>query len=206
MSKSDGEWTRFTSRMVGGEGRNHAVFVQMSCSGPIHCRHAAGVFVAGLKEGLGGVRRVGAGLPFGDVVLLQLSRGTAARRDAGFTLIEQLVVIAVIAVSLAAIGSLMGSSSRGASRLEQRVSLLQATNNLLFDAMSSRDGLTNPRLDGAAWGHRWRMTLRPVQEDIGLELPENARWVPMREELVVQSLSGASMRLQTVHLQRIPGR
>lgn len=152
------------------------------------------------------MRRVGAGLPFGDVVLLQLSRGTAARRNAGFTLIEQLVVIAVIAVSLAAIGSLMSSSSRGASRLEQHVSLLQAANNLLFDAMSSRDSLTDPRLDGAAWGHRWRMTLRPVQEDIGLELPENARWVPMREELIVQSLSGASIRLQTVRLQRIPGR
>lgn len=132
--------------------------------------------------------------------------GTAARRDAGFTLIEQLVVIAVIAVSLAAIGSLMSSSSRGASRLEQRVSLLQATNNLLFDAMSSRDGLTDPRLGGAAWGHRWRMRLSPVQEDIGLELRENARWVPMREELVVQSPSGTSMRLQTVRLQRIPAR
>lgn len=129
-----------------------------------------------------------------------------SRGDAGFTLIEQLVVIAIIAVSLAAIGALMGSSSRGAHQLEQRVSLLQAANNLLFDVMSSRDGLTDPKLDGVGWGHRWRMTLRPAQDDIGRELPENDRWAPMREELIVQSPSGASMRLETIRLERIPAR
>ena len=111
-----------------------------------------------------------------------LFRGTASRSDAGFTLIEQLVVIAIIATTLAAIGNLIGASSRGASQIERRVSLLQATNNLFLSAASSRDGLNYPKLDGADWDHRWHLTLTPVEE-FGLILPENDRWMPMRVSL-----------------------
>lgn len=127
-----------------------------------------------------------------------------SRCDAGFTLIEQLVVIAVIAVTLAAIGGLVGSSAHGAHQIERRVSLVQAANSLLFSTMSSRDGLTDPKLDGVDWNHRWHVTLSPAQGAIGLDLPENARWMPMRLELLVQSPSGSAIRLQTIRLQRVP--
>lgn len=136
-------------------------------------------------------------------MLPQSLRGTALRCDAGFVLIEQLVVIAVVATTLAAIGSLIGSSSRGAYQIERRVSLIQTANNLFFTAMSSRDGLINPQLSGAEWNHRWRMTMVPVAAEMAL--PANDRWMPVRMELLVQSPSGGQMRLQTIRLQRTFG-
>ena len=128
----------------------------------------------------------------------------ALRRDAGFTLVEQLVVIAVIAVTLAAIGSLIGASARGAYQLERRVALIQAANNILFRTMSSRNELMDPKLEGVAWDHRWQVALSPAQDAIGQNLPENPRWVPMSIELLVRSPSGSAIRLRTIRLQRIP--
>lgn len=128
----------------------------------------------------------------------------ALRRDAGFTLVEQLVVIAVIAVTLAAIGGLVGASARGAYQIERRVSLIQAANNILFRTMSSRDELTDPRLEGIDWDHRWQAALGPAQDAIGQKLPENSRWVPMSIELQVRGPSGSAIQLRTIRLQRMP--
>lgn len=57
-----------------------------------------------------------------------MSRIETCRRGrnlAGFTIIEALVALAVVAGSLAAIGSVIAASTRGAPALEQRVALLQ---------------------------------------------------------------------------------
>ena len=126
-------------------------------------------------------------------------------RDAGFTLVEQLVVITVIAITLAAIGSLVGSTSRGARQVEQRMLLLQTANSLLVSAMPSRDSLAVAEIKGEYFEHRWAMKLLPVQAESGIAAPASARWVPLRVDLRVQGPSGASTRLQTIRLQRTPG-
>ncbi|WP_051383533.1 type II secretion system GspH family protein [Bradyrhizobium sp. WSM3983] len=128
---------------------------------------------------------------------------TTLRRGAGFILVEQLVAITVIAVTLAAIGALVSTTTRGASQIERRVALLQASNNLLSTMMPPRDGSVAPNLGGESWGHRWRMILSPAQADPGLVLRQNSRWVPLRVELLVQAPSGPALRLQTMRLQRI---
>ena len=128
-----------------------------------------------------------------------------SRRDAGFTLIEQLVVISVIAITLAAIGSLVGSTSRGARQIEQRMLLVQAANSLLVSAMPSRDSLAAGEIKGEYLDHRWEMKFSPAQAGLGIEAPTSARWVPLRVDLRVQGPSGAFTRLQTIRLQRAPG-
>ena len=123
-------------------------------------------------------------------------------RDAGFTLVEQLVVITIIAITLAAIGSLLGSTSRGTRQVEQRMLLVQAANSVLVNAMPSRDSLAADEIKGEYFEHRWAMKFSPVQAESGIAAPASARWVPMRVDLRVQGPSGASTRLQTIRLQR----
>jgi general secretion pathway protein I len=145
---------------------------------------------------------IGANCPFGEFTLLRPPR--RKRFDAGFTLVEQLVAVAVLAVTLAAIGRLVGSTLRGARQIEQHVSLVQAANSLLFNNMPARDRPTAPESEGEAWGHRWRMQVGPAAVDLN-PAPENSDWTPMQVELLIKSPSGAAMRLQTIRLQRASG-
>jgi general secretion pathway protein I len=132
-------------------------------------------------------------------------RCRTSRRDAGFMLVEQLVVITIIAITLVAIGSLLGSTSRGARQVEQRMLLAQAANSLLVNAMPSRDSLAAAEIKGEYFEHRWAMKFSPVPAESGIVAPASARWIPMRVDLHVQGPSGAVRRLQTIRLQRAPG-
>jgi general secretion pathway protein I len=65
---------------------------------------------------------------------LWLSRSTDLRcrcNEAGFTLIEVLVALAVVAVSLTAIGSLVATNVRGTRALDQRLALVETTRAIL---------------------------------------------------------------------------
>jgi len=136
--------------------------------------------------------------------LLRTPRRKTQRPNAGFTLVEQLVAIAVMALTLLAIARLVGSTSRGARQIEQRVSLIQAANSMLFD-MPARAGPTAPESDGEAWGHRWRRRVSPAE--VGPDpAAENNRWTPMHVDLLVQGASGSAIRLHTIRLQRTPAR
>lgn len=113
--------------------------------------------------------------------------------------------MAVLAVTLAAIGRLVGSTLLGARQIEQRVSLIQAANSLLFNNMPARNGLTVPESEGSTWGHRWRMRVSPAAVEAN-PAPGNGYWTPMQVDLVIKGPSGAAMRLQTIRLQRAYGK
>ena len=57
--------------------------------------------------------------------MFRAARLENAGGSAGFTIIEVLIALAVIAVCLAAIGTVVGVTSRGVRSLEQRVALVE---------------------------------------------------------------------------------
>ena len=133
-----------------------------------------------------------------------MSRTLVAPNDraiAGFTLIETLVALAVVAVSLVAIGALMGSTARGSRQLEQHVALVQAAYNALWLAFPSRLAPDEPTQSGESMAHTWRAEAAPFPIDIGVPSGEVA-WTPRKVTLRVQSRSGAAIELETVRLFR----
>ena len=84
----------------------------------------------------------------GRVEIVPVQRALTDRSEAGFTLIEVLVALAVVAVSLVAIGSVMSTNMRGVKALEQPCR-----------ADARRAGRTGDR-NSAAQGTRARRAVR----------------------------------------------
>lgn len=123
------------------------------------------------------------------------------RPTAGFTLIETLVALAIVAMSLVAIGTVMGSTARGARQLEQHVELIQAAYDALWLSFPSRALPPSNIQSGQSMEHAWRAGLEPFAVDFGAPSGE-VLWVPRKVRLRVQSSSGAIVDLETVRLFR----
>ena len=130
-----------------------------------------------------------------------MSRATPAERSAsaGFTLIEVLVALAVVTASLAAIGTLIATSVRGARAVEQRVALVERTRAIMAE-LPRRDELSIGEAAGEIAGHRWRITVLPYA--IGLPDRPKSTWVPRAVVATVRSASGTVLQVQTIRLVR----
>ena len=140
-------------------------------------------------------------------------------RQAGFTLLEVLVALSVLAAAMAAIGSL-ASVGRRANRAEaERVELAQVARRLMNElterAFSS--GTT-----GQGDGFAWRIEVEPIgpapkQSETAAAFapsaqfpfgrpgaPPQAVWTPYRVILRVTGPTGASTEIVTVRLGRAP--
>lgn len=122
----------------------------------------------------------------------------ARRRTGGFTLIEVLVALAVVAASLGAIAMVAGTSLRGTRALERRVALLQ-TARAVETGIPSRDLIRIGRTEGEIAGHRWQMDVQPLQL---AGLPDNAPWTPLDVRIRVRGPGGEMVALETVRLVR----
>ncbi|BAM87609.1 putative general secretion pathway protein I [Bradyrhizobium oligotrophicum S58] len=116
-------------------------------------------------------------------------------------MIETLVALAIVAMSLVAIGALMGSSARGSRKLEQHVALVQAAYNAMWLAFPARLSPSSPTQSGESMAHSWRAQAQPFAIDAGG--PAGASpWAPQTIKLQVRSPSGATMELETIRLFR----
>ena len=127
------------------------------------------------------------------------SRGSSA----GFTLIEVVVALAVLAVSLTAIGSLVASNIRATRALDQRLALA-TTARAILTGLPDREQLTLSNSSGDIAGHRWRLDLLPFVADF-VDPRRATPWVPQAVVLRVQSPSGQVLRVDTVRLRRGEG-
>jgi general secretion pathway protein I len=124
---------------------------------------------------------------------------TANRTRDGFTLIEALVALVIVAVSLSSIGALIATTVRGTRTIEAHLMRLE-TARAVATALPDRDQLAPGKLMGEIAGHRWRMEVHPfVETDFGTV--RSASWVPLTVIVTVLSLTGAPLQISTVRLQ-----
>ena len=124
-------------------------------------------------------------------------------RDAGFTIIEVLIALAVVAVSIVAIGSVMSTNARGVRLLEQHVTLMQTARTVMTAGIPPRLELGPGVLSGQIDDYKWTIDVGPLGE--GWDVPgADFAWIPALVRIRVRSPSGAESDLRTVRLMRRP--
>jgi general secretion pathway protein I len=119
--------------------------------------------------------------------------------DAGFTIIEVLIALAVVAVSILAIGSVMSTNVRGVRSLEQHVSQMQAMRSIMAADLPSRKDIGIGTWSGRTNDHQWRIDVGPMEEGWGAP-DAKAAWIPALVRIQVRSPSGAVTDMKTVRL------
>ena|ERR1700722_6118568 len=136
----------------------------------------------------------------------------------GFTLIEVLIAIALLAVVLGAVGELVGTTMKGIRSVDQRLPLLETAQNLLA-SLPGRAALKPGSQSGGTGGLQWRIDVVPIAVSppaaakpaattaIGApEAPPPApKWQPYEITVRVQGSDGPPVSLDTVRLVPIPG-
>ena len=122
--------------------------------------------------------------------------GSFKHGEGGFTLIEALVALAIIATVLSSIGAVIGTTAKGTRTIDQRLALAGAAETL-FAALPDRSALKRGRQTGEIAGHRWRVDVAPL--NVGeAALPE--RFVPLAITMRIQAPGGAAIQVTTVRL------
>ena len=122
-------------------------------------------------------------------------------RDAGFTIIEVLIALAVVAVSIVAIGSVMSTNVRGVRALEQHVTLMQTARSVMAADVPPRAEIGVGTWSGRTNDHQWRIDVSPMGDGWSAA-GDKAPWVPALVRIQVRSPSGAVMDLSTVRLMQ----
>jgi general secretion pathway protein I len=138
-----------------------------------------------------------------------LARALAA--SSGFTLIEVVVAVAVLALVLGAIGAVVATNVKGARSIGAKLSALETAQALLA-ALPQRDALRPGTQTGASGGYRWRIDVvalappppadgrRTLDSEDAAAAAAQVKWVPLVITLRVQGVEGPPVRLDTVRL------
>ena len=130
-----------------------------------------------------------------------IARATTDRNDAGFTIIEVLIALAVVAIAVTAIGQVMSTNARGVRALENHVALVQTAQTVFATAIPQRKELAPGSLAGQIRDYRWQVDIGPVG---GGWIVDNAdvAWIPELVKIRVRSPTGAAIDVETVRLMR----
>jgi len=137
------------------------------------------------------------------------------RGSPGFTLIEVLVAIAVLAVVLGAIGAVVGNTVRSIRSVDRRLPLLETAQSLIA-SLPARDALQPGTQSGASGEFRWRIDAILLNSNVpdkaaatttgAPDAAPKVNWVPLAITVRVQGAEGPPVRLDTVRLiPRPPG-
>ena len=118
---------------------------------------------------------------------------------AGFTLIEVLVALAIVAAVLSSIGAVIATSVKGTRSIDQRLALTGAAETLLAE-LPARNLLKPGRQSGELAGHRWRIDVSPMDTSAADDAPQNPRFTPLAVTMRLQAPDGPAIQLTTVRL------
>ena len=125
----------------------------------------------------------------------------ADRSDAGFTLIEVLVALALVSVSIAAIAAVVSRNAASVRKLEQHVTLVTDTRLALATVLADRSRLQPGTIDQRSGSGSLLLQIRPL--GVGWNEPAGQTgWIPQAVTLRVKTGSGAVADMQTVRLVR----
>jgi general secretion pathway protein I len=128
-----------------------------------------------------------------------LSRKSCSDGAAGFTLIEALVALAIVAAVLGSIGAVIATTVKGTRGIDQRLAL-GGTAETLLAALPARTLLKPGRQSGELAGHRWRIDVSPMNVAVASEAPQTGRFVPLAVTMRLQAPGGPAMQVTTVRL------
>jgi general secretion pathway protein I len=128
-----------------------------------------------------------------------LSRRSCSDGVAGFTLIEALVALAIIAAVLSSIGAVIATMVKGTRSIEQRLALTGAAETLLAE-LPARNLLKPGRQSGELAGHRWRIDVSPMNIADAGAAPQDQHFVPLAVVMRLQAPGGPAIQFTTVRL------
>ncbi len=133
----------------------------------------------------------------------QRARLRTDRGEAGFTIIEVLIALTVVAIAIVAIGSAMSTNARGVRLLENHVALVDTAQTVLATAIPQRKDLAPGSISGQLRDYRWQVDIGPVG---GSWIVDNSdvAWIPELIRVRVRSPSGAAINVETVRLMQRP--
>jgi general secretion pathway protein I len=137
--------------------------------------------------------------------LLPATSPPTDNREAGFTIIEVLIALALVAVSLVAIGSLMATNARGVRSLERHVAQMQAARSVMTANIPPRAELQPGAISGKTDDYRWTIDVSPLGG--GWTVPDaDTAWAPELVRVRVISAGGAVSDIRTVRLMPRPSK
>ena len=116
---------------------------------------------------------------------------------AGFTLLEALVALGVMAAGLSAIGALANSNLRVSLHSERHLAEIETARKIIA-GMPGRNELPFGRLTGVLDAHQWRIESAALPTTLATP---GAAWVPQSVTLLVRSPSGATIEIDTIRLR-----
>ncbi len=128
-----------------------------------------------------------------------MSRKSYSDGVAGFTLIEALVALAIVAAVLSSIGAVIATTVKGTRSIDQRLAL-SGTAETLLAALPARALLKPGRQSGETAGHRWRIDVSPMNIAAASDAPQTGRFIPLAVSLLLQAPGGPLMQITTVRL------
>jgi general secretion pathway protein I len=119
--------------------------------------------------------------------------------EAGFTLVETLVALAVSAMIIAAIARLTYAGQRTALASERRVDAVETLRKVVA-GLPSRSQLGGA-LTGTLDGHAWRVEARAFSQAPALPATARIAWTPMLVHVAVRGPAGDLIGLDMVRLR-----